>query len=161
VSGAGLTIIENIIRTATLEAAQEVGVRSEARSTEGEARSIEHWAVSQCRQVHWRRVDHFLKHSSSEATTDKESERTFTASTFTVCFRPLSKKAKECRRCPKCNVVGLKDPNGCAIITCNNCQFKYCWECLADYNVILQNDNSYHNQDCPFGPNLESKRGNS
>jgi len=38
------------------------------------------------------------------------------------------------KQCPKCN-THIEKNNGCASMTCKNCHHKFCWKCLAPYNL--------------------------
>jgi len=52
------------------------------------------------------------------------------------------------KKCPKCGVPCEKD-DGCDHVKCR-CGFEFCWTCLADFDVIRKNDNTFHDKACRF-----------
>src|SRR5690606_32753996 len=57
-------------------------------------------------------------------------------------------------KCPQCNRPYFKgDENECDRLICVACNYKFCGKCGADYNLILQNDNTFHKETCPYHSN--------
>ncbi|KAF2501530.1 hypothetical protein BU16DRAFT_556011 [Lophium mytilinum] len=56
-------------------------------------------------------------------------------------------KEKRTKKCPDCRSPIQKD-RGCDHMTCSYCRKQFCWDCLADWNSIIRNDNSRHNPTC-------------
>ena len=70
-----------------------------------------------------------------------------------------------CKCCPNCRRLSIKD-GGCDHVICKlsrsassnplltaltgHCGHQYCWGCLADYAVILREDNTQHRTNCPY-----------
>merc|ERR1712032_1365352 len=51
--------------------------------------------------------------------------------------------------CPSCNSRGVKNSEeACDHITCDLCEFEFCWICRADRNVIYAHGNHYHLKTC-------------
>ncbi|CAK0845383.1 unnamed protein product [Prorocentrum cordatum] len=56
----------------------------------------------------------------------------------------------EVRQCPFCSVACVKDnPDDCDHIHCV-CGREFCWQCLADREVIFHHGNHYHRPGCPY-----------
>ncbi|KEQ63312.1 uncharacterized protein M437DRAFT_11045, partial [Aureobasidium melanogenum CBS 110374] len=51
--------------------------------------------------------------------------------------------------CPKCKVRIEKD-GGCDHMTCAQCQYEFCYQCLANYKTILAHDNRRHKRSCVY-----------
>ncbi|KAG9660782.1 hypothetical protein KCU95_g7456, partial [Aureobasidium melanogenum] len=51
--------------------------------------------------------------------------------------------------CPKCKVRIEKD-GGCDHMTCAQCQYEFCYQCLANYATILAHDNRRHKRSCVY-----------
>ncbi|KAF2815428.1 uncharacterized protein BDZ99DRAFT_459295 [Mytilinidion resinicola] len=65
-------------------------------------------------------------------------------------------REKLTKRCPKCEILIQKD-KGCDHMTCTVCNSQFCWDCLADWNIIIRNDNRRHNPTYRWHPdNLRS-----
>lgn len=56
----------------------------------------------------------------------------------------------EVRQCPFCGEACVKDnPDDCDHIHCL-CGREFCWQCLADREVIFHHGNHYHKPGCPY-----------
>lgn len=56
----------------------------------------------------------------------------------------------------------LEKIEGCSIVTCPYCSFKFCFKCGVDMDEVIENDNTWHKETCDFHPkNLygEADRG--
>ncbi|KAI4730217.1 hypothetical protein E4T49_02023 [Aureobasidium sp. EXF-10728] len=51
--------------------------------------------------------------------------------------------------CPKCK-VRIEIDGGCDHMTCAQCSYEFCFECLADYKKILKHDNRRHKRTCVY-----------
>ncbi|CAD0111262.1 unnamed protein product, partial [Aureobasidium uvarum] len=51
--------------------------------------------------------------------------------------------------CPKCK-VRIEIDGGCDHMTCAQCSYEFCFECLADYKKILKHDNRRHKRACVY-----------
>ena len=51
------------------------------------------------------------------------------------------------KRCPQCRWY-IEKNSGCDQMKCRRCQHKFCWECLADYNMITHIGKSQHQPWC-------------
>lgn len=55
------------------------------------------------------------------------------------------------KQCPRCK-QNIQKNEGCEHMTCRQevggCGYEFCWTCLADYDPIRKNDNSFHNPTC-------------
>lgn len=51
--------------------------------------------------------------------------------------------------CPKCKVRIEKD-GGCDHMTCSQCSYQFCFQCSANYAMILQHDNRRHKRSCVY-----------
>ena len=62
--------------------------------------------------------------------------------------RTMDEIAKSSKPCPACGEAVLKS-DGCDHMTCL-CGYQFCYRCLADWKLIITNDNSYHNPGCEW-----------
>ncbi|KAL2265816.1 hypothetical protein VTJ83DRAFT_6916 [Remersonia thermophila] len=58
---------------------------------------------------------------------------------------------KTTKPCPGCKAP-IEKNNGCQHMTCSKCKHEFCWDCMADYKMIRQYDNSKHDAKCPWYP---------
>lgn len=59
-------------------------------------------------------------------------------------------KQQSSKPCPKCGAWVLKDPpESCDKMVCF-CKYTFCYQCLADYDMIRKHGNHYHKQTCTF-----------
>lgn len=58
----------------------------------------------------------------------------------------LGKRAKKCPGC----AAPTQKTGGCDHITCEACDYEYCWLCLADYGPIREEGNEHHAPGCKY-----------
>ncbi|KAM7192229.1 hypothetical protein V8F33_008503 [Rhypophila sp. PSN 637] len=57
------------------------------------------------------------------------------------------------KQCPGCK-CRIERNRGCSHMTCTNCTWEFCWDCLADYNMIRLGDNTCHKRSCRWHPDF-------
>jgi hypothetical protein len=63
-------------------------------------------------------------------------------------IRSLATIAATCKPCPACGEA-VEKSKGCDHMTCK-CGKNYCFSCLADWDLIISKNNSYHKSSCPW-----------
>ncbi|KAL7822269.1 hypothetical protein V8C26DRAFT_390525 [Trichoderma gracile] len=60
--------------------------------------------------------------------------------------------------CPGCGWA-IEKNDGCSHMTCVKCKHQFCYECGADHQQILENDNTIHLETCRFHPSQLEESG--
>jgi hypothetical protein len=65
---------------------------------------------------------------------------------------------KYSKQCPQCK-SSIQKIGGCDHMSCKKCKYQFCWECLADYRLIISQGLHRHRPTCSHYPKQRSKSG--